>query len=130
MDEAVQGKNLSESYLLMTGVEVTVGSNDDLVPSDNEEDSDLDDEFDDVISDSDKDEDNVIVNLKTPQKKLKTPIRKRKKTPMKPVNASKKESTTRGKKDPESKVIELRLRNVEEVTSQIDSQLASAESVS
>ena len=51
----------------MTGVEVTVGSNDDLVPSDNEEDSDLDDEFDDVISDSDKDEDDdVIVNLKTP----------------------------------------------------------------
>ena len=38
VDEAVQGKNLSESYLLMTGVEVTVGSNDDLVPSDNEED--------------------------------------------------------------------------------------------
>ena len=50
VDEAVQGKNLSESYLLMTGVEVTVGSNDDLVPSDNEEDSDLDDEFYDVIS--------------------------------------------------------------------------------
>ena len=122
VDEAVQGKNLSESYLLMTGVEVTVGSNDDLVPSDNEEDSDLDDEFDDVISDSDKDEDDdVIVNLKTPPKKLKTPIRKRKKTPMKPVNASKKKSTTRGKKDPESQVIELRLRNLEEVTSQIDS---------
>ena len=131
VDEAVQGKNLSESYLLMTGVAVTVGSNDDLVPSDNEEDSDLDDKFDDVISDSDKDEDNdVIVNLKTPQKKLKTPIRKRKKTPMKPVNASKKKSTTQGKKDPESKVIELRLRNMEEVTSQINSQLASAESVS
>ena len=106
----------------MTGVEVTVtvGSNDDLVPSDNEEDSELDDEFDDVISDSDKDED-VIVNLKTPPKKLKTPIRKRKKTPMKPVNASKKKSTTPGKKDPESQVIELRLRNLEEVTSQIDS---------
>ena len=69
VDEAVQGKNLSESYLLMTGVEVTVGSNDDLVPFDNEEDSDLDDEFDDVISYSDRDEDNdVIVNLKTPPK--------------------------------------------------------------
>ena len=119
VDEAVQGKNLSESYLLITGVEVTVGSNDDLVPSDNEEDSELDDEFDDVISDSDKDEDDdVIANLKTPPKKLKTPIRKRKKTP------------TRGKKDPESQVIELRLRNLEEVTSQIDSQLASAELVS
>ena len=65
VDEAVQGKNLSESHLLMTGVEITVGSNDDL--DDNEEDSDLDDEFDDVISDSYKDEDNdVTVNLKTP----------------------------------------------------------------
>ena len=49
---------------------------------------------------------------------------------MKPVNASKRKSTTRGKKDPESQVIELRLRNLEEVTSQIDSQLASVESVS
>ena len=115
----------------MTGVEVTVGSNDDLVPSDNEEDSELDDQFHDVISDSDKDEDDdVIANLKTPLKKLKTPIRKRKKTPMKPVNPSKKKSTTQGKKDPESQVIELRLRNLEEVTSQIDSQLASAELVS
>ena len=86
------------------------------------------DEFHDVISDSDKDEDDdVIVNLKTPQKKLKTPIRKRKKTPMKPVNASKKKSTIRGKKDPESQVIELGLRNLEEVSSQIDSKLASAE---
>ena len=67
VDDTVQGKNLSESYLLTTGVEITVGSNDDLVPSDNEEDSDLDHEFDDVISDSDKDDDNdVIANLKTP----------------------------------------------------------------
>ena len=46
------------------------------------------------------------------------------------MNASKKKSTTRGKKDLESQVIDLRLRNLEEVTSQIDSQLASAESVS
>ena len=46
------------------------------------------------------------------------------------MNASKKKSATLGKKDSESQVIELRLRNLEEVTSQIDSQLASAESVS
>ena len=51
-------------------------------------------------------------------------------TPMKPASASKKKSATRCKKDPESQVIELRLRNLEEVTSQIDSQLASAELVS
>ena len=60
VDEAVQEKNYQK---VMTGVEITVDNKDDLVPSDNEEDSDLDDEFDDVISDSDKDEDNnVIVN--------------------------------------------------------------------
>ena len=40
---------------------------------------------------------------------------------MKPVNASKKKSATRSKKDPESQVTELRLRNLEEITSQIDS---------
>ena len=71
-----------------------MGSNDNSAPSDNEEDSELDGEFDDVISDSDKDEDNdVTVNLKTPQKKLKTPRRKRKETL---VNASKKRGAARG----------------------------------
>ena len=38
VDVCVQGKNMAESYFLMTGVKIPVDNNDDLIPSDDEED--------------------------------------------------------------------------------------------
>ena len=40
VDDCIQGKNMAESYFLMTGVEIPVDNNDDLIPSDDEEDPD------------------------------------------------------------------------------------------
>ena len=67
-DDCVQGKNMAESYFLMTGVKIPVDNNDDLIPSDDEEDPDhavdlleVSPESLPLLSDTDEDEDELYL---------------------------------------------------------------------
>ena len=90
VDDCINGKDLSECYFLVTGVRIEFNNNEDLLPSDNEE--DLEGENQDGPRPSaqpttilyDTDEDDIENELKTPRRKLRTPIRKKKETPVKP----------------------------------------------
>ena len=81
VDDCINGKDLSDCYFLVTGVRTESNINEDLSPSDNEE--DLEDEDQDGARPTpivyDTDEDDIENELKTPHRKLKTPIRKRRK---------------------------------------------------
>ena len=84
VDDCINGKDLSDCYFLVTGVRIEF-NNEDLLPSDNEE--DLEDQDQDGPRPSaqptpivyDTDEDDIENELKTPRRKLKTSIRKRRK---------------------------------------------------
>ena len=138
VDDCINGKDLSECYFLVTGVRIELNNNEDLLPSDNEEDLEGEDQDGPRPSAQpstilyDTDEDDTENELKTPRRKLKTPIRKKKKTPMKPradnngqKAAAKSIAKPKKKNVSDNHDIELRLRNLEEVTCNIDSALAS-----
>ena len=138
VDDCINGKDLSECYFLVTGVRIEFNNNEDLLPSDNEEDLEGEDQSGPRPSAQptpilyDTDEDDIENKLKTPRRKLKTPIRKKKKTPMKPKadsngqkTAAKSTEKPKKKNVSDNHDIELRLRNLEEVTCNIDSTLAS-----
>ena len=132
VDDCVQGKNMAESYFLMTGVKIPVDNNDDLIPSDDEEDPDHPVDLLEVRpeslplpSDTDEDEDDIVLKIPNSRRKFKTPTGRRKKTPGKPKLDNRKKPGNSNKNPDNHGDVELRLRNLEEETRQIDSTLAS-----
>ena len=82
VDDCVEGKNMAESYFLMTGVKIPVDNNDDLIPSDDEEDPghlvdllEVRPESLPLPSDTDEneDEDDIVLNITSSRRKFKTP---------------------------------------------------------
>ena len=79
VDDCINGKDLSECYFLVTGVRIEFNNNEDLLPSDNEEDLEGEDQDGPRPSAQptpilyDTDEDDIENELKTPRRKLKMP---------------------------------------------------------
>ena len=126
---------MAESHSLMTSVKIPVDNNNDLIPSDDEEDPDHPVDLLQVSpgslplpsdTDEDEDEDDIVLKIPSSRRKLKTPTGRRKRTLGKPkLDNKKKPGNSNKNPDNHDHDVELRLRNLEEVTHQIGSTLAS-----
>ena len=138
VDDCIHNKDLSESYFIVTGVRINIECSDELDPSDNEEEFPVEeaqgeeshDRPMNVVSGSDDDE--VDIKPKNQCIKSRTPLRKRKGliTPRrnklkKAIQEKKTERKQKPKVIKKESEMELRLRNLEEVTCRIDSVIAS-----
>ena len=135
VDAYFEDENLSDIYVLATGTKIEV-QNEDLVPSDNEKEEELQQSED---SDDDYEVDKEILVIDTPKSKLKSPMRKKRspakqltklsidKTTFKSYEQSKEKATSSLNLpvDTELQNIELRMRNLEEITSVMDNTIAS-----
>ena len=133
VDAYSEDENLSDIYFLVTGTKIEV-QNEELVPSDNEEEEEMQQPED---SDDDYEVDKEILVIDTPKSKLKSPIRKKRSPAKQIAELSKQRSKVMSKSkekatsslnlpvDTELQNIELRMRNLEEITSVIDNTIAS-----
>ena len=133
VDAYSEDENLSDIYFLATGTKIEV-QNEDLVPSDNEEEKELQQLEN---SDDDYEVDKKILVIDTPKSKLKSPIRKKRSLAKQLAKLSKQRSKVMSKSkekatsslnlavDTELQDIELRMRNLEEITSVMNNTIAS-----